>query len=77
MQTPKSVTTTRHFRGMANLYLLKEPWSVFCERVLDNVVNSALGTARHNTLSERQVNELSIRSIYHKNLISPDRCAQK
>jgi len=77
MQIPKSVTLTHHFWGMTNLYLLKEPWSVFCERVLDNVVNSALGTARHNTLSERQVNELSIRSIYHKNLISPDRCAQK
>lgn len=61
MQIPKSVTLTHHFWGMTNLYLLNEPWSVFCERVLDAVVNSALDTAKHNTLSERQVNELSIR----------------
>ena len=61
MQNPKSVTLTHHSRGMTNLYLRSEPWSVFCERILDSVVNSALGIARHNTLSERQVKVLSIR----------------
>ena len=61
MQTPKSVTITRDFRGMAKPYLLNETWSFFCARIVDTVVNSALGIARHNTLSERQVNELSIR----------------
>ena len=61
MQIPMSVTITRNLRGMANPYLIIEPWSVFCERILDTVVNSALGIARHNTLSERQVKVLSIR----------------
>ena len=61
MQTPKSVTITHHFRGMAKPYLLNETWSCFCARIVDSVVNSALGIARHNTLSERQLNELSIR----------------
>ena len=61
MQTPKSVTITRELRAMTNPYLLNEPWSVFCERILDNTVNSALGIARHNTLSERQVKVLLIR----------------
>ena len=61
MQISKSVTITRDLRGMTNLYLLNETWSVFRERILDTVVNSALGIVRHNTLSERQVNELSIR----------------
>ena len=53
MQISKSVTITLGLRGMTNLYLLNEPWSVFCDRILDTVVNSALGIARHNTLSER------------------------
>ena len=57
----KSVTITHGVREMINPYLLNEPWSVFCERILDTFVNSALGIARHNTLSERQINELSIR----------------
>ena len=61
MQTPKSVTITRDFRGMAKPYLLNETWSFFCARIVDTVVNSALGIARHNTLSERQVKVLSIR----------------
>ena len=61
MQISKSVTITLGLRGMTNLYLLNEPWSVFCDRILDTVVNSALGIARHNTLSERQVKALSIR----------------
>lgn len=61
MQIPKSVILTHYSRGMTNLYLRNEPWSIFCERILDAVVNSALGTARHKTLSERQINVLSKR----------------
>ena len=61
MQNPKSVIITHNLRGMTNPYLFNEPWSVFCERTLDTVINSALGSARHNTLSERQEKVLSIR----------------
>ena len=56
-----SVTVTSHSQGTANNYLINEPWSVFCERILDTVVNSALGIERHNTLSDRQAKVLSIR----------------
>ena len=61
MQIPKSVAITQSFRGMTNPCLLNEPWSVFCERILDTVVNSALGIERHNTLSDRQAKVLAIR----------------
>lgn len=61
MQNSKSVTMTRDLRGMTAPYLFNEPWSVFCDRISHIVVNSALGIARHNTLSERQVKVLSIR----------------
>ena len=61
MQISKSVTITLGLRGMTNLYLLNEPWSVFCDRILDTVVNSALGIERHSTLSDRQAKVLSIR----------------
>lgn len=57
----KSVTITHSLREMTNPYLFNEPWSVFCERILDTVVNSALGTVRHNTLSERQAKVLCLR----------------
>ena len=55
MSVEKSVTITSHFQVIGNICLLKETWSDFCERILDAVVNSALGTAKRNTLSDRQV----------------------
>ena len=61
MHILKSVAITQSLRGMTNPYLINEPWSVFCERILDTVVNSALGIERHNTLSDRQAKVLSIR----------------
>ena len=61
MNVPKFVIITLSLRGMTNPYLLNEPWSVFSERILDTVVNSALGIERHNTLSDRQAKVLSIR----------------
>jgi len=56
-----SVTVTSHSQGTANNYLINETWSDFCERILDAVINSALGIAKHNTLSDRQVKALSER----------------
>ena len=61
MSVEKSVTITSHFQVIENICLLKEAWSDFCERILDAVVNSALGTAKHNTLSDRQMTALSER----------------
>ena len=61
MSVEKSVTITSHFQVIENICLLKETWSDFCERILDAVVNSALGIAKHNTLSDRQVTALSYR----------------
>ena len=61
MQIPTFVRTTHNLGGIKNPYLRTETWSDFCERILDTVVNSALGIARHNTLSLRQVKVLSMR----------------
>ena len=61
MQIPKSVIITHDLRGMTNFYLLNETWPDFCERILDTVINSALGVSRNNTLSDRQVKVLSRR----------------
>ena len=61
MSVEKSVTITSHFQVIENICLLKETWSDFCERILDAVINSALGIAKHNTLSDRQLKALSER----------------
>ena len=61
MSFEKSVAVTSDLQGIANNHLLHETWSDFCERILDAVVNSALGIAKHNTLSDRQLKALSER----------------
>ena len=61
MSFEKYVTITSHFQVIENICFLEETWSDFCERILDAVVISALGIAKHNTLSDRQVTALSDR----------------